>query len=666
MPAIILKLAWSASLAAALLSGCAAPPARKTPSAPAPRAEGARTPEKTGRTAGDAPRKALAAEPGRWSAPVPASPGTPLSALKERVEKRPDAPGTDQALLDIAKHELGRGDLKAAAESLERFQERFPLSPLYPESAFYLGLTLQAAGRHERARISLRGALGRETDPKRRALLEAALGEVYEKRGDAFSALLAYGRAIADDSEIHRKDLLVRRVGELAKKMGPRRLRRAAARLANSPVGPSLRAALAERAGRAKPPGAARAAPPGRAKAAGVPGARPAPPSARVGIMLPLSGPAASAGERVYQGIRLALRRSLAKRPGLRIQLAVRDTRSAARSAGEAARLAAELIEKEKVVALIGPLLAEATESAAEVANRLETPLLTPFAARMRMNPKFAWVFRNSLTNRLQGRGAAAYAVRGLGLRRFAVLHPDDRDGRELTDAFARAVGSLGGEVVRIVSFPAGVIDFREQMRALGGMDDGQLASRKLSLGLEKSDPLEVELDFEALFVPVRHDKAVLIAPQLPFYNMRGVRLLGGNGWNSPRLLERGERYVEGAVFVAGFFAEAEEPGIARFASEYQSRFRRKPDLFSALGHDAARIIFSAIEQGARTRERVREHLAALKGFKGVSGRTDMGADNDARRELFALSVQGRRIRRIGMVAPHEAPDGGGVPRAGN
>ena len=660
MPTLILKLAWSASLAAALLSGCAAPPARKTPSAPAPKAEGARTPGKTPRTAGDVPRKALAAEPGRWSAPVPAPPKTPLAALKERVEKRPDAPGADQALLDMAKRELGRGDLGAAAASLERLQERFPLSPLYPESAFYLGLTLQAAGRHERARIPLRGSLRRETDPKRRALLEAALGEVYEKRGDAFSALLAYGRAVGSDPEIHRKDLLIRRVGALAKKIRPRRLLRAVGRLANSPVEPYLRAALAERTRRAKPAGAARAAPPGRAKA-------PAPPpSARVGILLPLSGAAASAGERVYRGIRLALRRSLARRPGLRIQLAVRDTRSAARSAGEAARLAAELIEKEKVVALIGPLLTEAAESAARIANRRETPLLTPFAARMRMNPEFAWVFRNSLTNRMQGGAAAAYAVRGLGLRRFAVLHPDDRDGRELTDAFARAAGSLGGEVVRIVSFPANAIDFGSQMRALGGMDDRQLARRKLAPGPGKSDPLEVELDFEALFLPVRHDKAVLIAPQLPFYNMRGVRLLGGGGWNSPRLLERGERYVEGAVFVAGFFAGAEEPEVARFAGEYESRFGRKPDLFSALGHDAARIIFSAIAEGARTRAQVREYLAALRGFQGAAGRTDMGAEGDARRELFALSAQGGRIRRIGMVAPHEALEGGGVPRAGN
>lgn len=677
MPAITLKLTLSASLAIALLSGCGSPPRPDAPpaseeTAPKSKAESAGATEKGGRAPGGAPRKALAAGRGVWSAPVPASPARSLSSLREILKKSPSAPGTDRVLLDIAKHELRRGSLQAAVENLKRLQEKFSLSPLYSESAFYLGLTLQASGRHQQAWISLRSSLSGETDPERRALLEASLGATYEKRGDAFPALLSYARAIAGDSQIYRKNALLERIEKLAEKIPAHQLRAAAGRFASAPTGPRLRVALARRSGRKKRPGASRDDPPDGAKtpdaksAAREPEARPAIHAGRVGIMLPLSGPAASAGARVYQGIQVALRHSLAQRPDLRIQLAVRDTKSAAQSAGEAARLAIELITKEKVVALLGPLLTGATESAAEISNRLETPLLTPFAARMSMNREFAWIFRNSLTNRQQAQGAAAYAVRRLGVRRFAVLRPDNRDGEEMTDAFARTAENLGGEVVKIVSFPESANDFGAQMRALGGMDDRQLAREKLSLGLDKSALLETRPDFEALFVPARHDKAVLIAPQLPFYNVRGVRLLGGSGWNSPRLIERGERYVEGAVFVVGFFADSEDPKIARFSSAYENRFGRKPDLFSALGYDAARIIFSAIARGARTREQVREYLAALKGFEGVTGRTDMGADGDARRELFALSVRERKIRLIGTVAPREASDGGAIEQTRN
>ena len=378
----------------------------------------------------------------------------------------------------------------------------------------------------------------------------------------------------------------------------------------------------------------------------------------RVGVMLPLSGALGAAGGRVHQGIQLALRHSLAKYPGLRIQLAIRDTKSTAHPAGDAAEVAAELIEKEGAIALIGPLITEAAEGAARVANRLETPMLTPFALRMRMNPDFPWVFRNSLTNRLQARGVAAYAVQHLGMRRFAVLYPAERDGIELTDAFTQAVDNLGGEVVKIVSFPENATDFRAQMLALGGMDDRRLNRRRRSLGLKRTDPHPIDMNFEALFVPVRHEEAVLIAPQVLFYNMRAVRLLGGSGWNDPRLLEHGERYVEGAVFVDGFFPGSAEPAVARFVNEFKMIFGRTPDIFSALGYDAARIIFSALARGAKTREDVRRYLAALRGFEGVTGLTDMGADNDAARQLFVLSVQEKEIRHLQMVTPHRRFEG--------
>ena len=647
-----------ASLAALLVAGCRTGPAPDTSAEEAARlpaekttpAPEAKPPARPARRPFS--KKALAEGSGSWSAPAPAPPLTPPAALRAKLEKNPAARDADETLLDIAKHQLARGKLEPAAQSLKRLQEKFPLSPHYTESAFHLGLALQASGRHDEAWISLRSSLSRETVPERRALLEASLGAVYEQRGEPFPALLSYARALRSDVQIFGKALLIGRIEALAREIATHRLRTAAERFAGTPAGMYLQEALADRERREEPGRPERDDAPPKS-AADKTDAPMASYSGRVGIMLPLSGALGAAGGRVYEGIRLALRHSLAKYPGLRIQLAIRDTKSAAGSAGEAAKVAAELVEGEKTLALIGPLITEAAEDAARVANRLHTPMLTPFAVRMRMRPDFPWVFRNSLTNRLQAHGVASYAIRYLGVRRFAVLYPAERNGEELTDAFIRAVANLGGEVVKIVSFPEDATDFREQMLALGGLDDRQLNRRRLSLGLRKTDPYRIPLDFEALFAPVRHEKAVLIAPQVPFYNMRGVRLLGGSGWNDPRLLEHGERYVEGAVFVDGFFPGSAESGVARFVNEFKSIFKKTPDIFSALGYDAAQIVFSAIAHGARTREGVRRYLASLRGFEGVTGLTDMGPDNDARRHLFVLSVEKKKIRHLQMVTPY-------------
>lgn len=651
----ILKFMLTASLTALLATGCTPGSGSQTtpgPAAPAPesKAETPPAPE-------PAARKALAEGSGSWSAPTPAAPRTPLAALSAKLEKNPAARDADRMLLDIAKHQLAHGVLETAAQSLKRLQEKFPLSPLYPESVFYRGLALQASGRHDEAWISLRSSLSKETSPERRALLEASLGDVYEQRGEPFSALLSYARALRNDRKIFGKKILIERIEALAGEIEFHKLRSAAGRFAGTPAGMYLQAALAEHGQKEKPDKTARDDAPGsttppqsQTQEADAPTAVHA---GRVGVMLPLSGALGAAGGRVYEGIQLALRHSLAKYPHLRIQLAIRDTKSAAGSAGDAAEVAAELIEKEKALALIGPLITGAAEGAAQVANRQKTPMLTPFALRMHMRPDFPWVFRNSLTNRLQAQGVASYAIRYLGVRRFAVLYPAARDGIELTDAFTRAVENLGGEVVKTVSYPENATDFGAQMRALGGMDDRRLNRLKRSLGINRNDPYQIPLNFEALFVPVRHQEAVLIAPQLFFYNMREVRLLGGSGWNDPRLLEHGERYVEGAVFVDGFFAGSAEPAVARFVNEFKNIFGRTPGIFSALGYDAAQIIFAAIANGAKTREDVRRYLASLRGFEGVTGLTDMGADGDALRQLFVLSVEKKKIRHLQMVTPH-------------
>jgi len=233
------------------------------------------------------------------------------------------------------------------------------------------------------------------------------------------------------------------------------------------------------------------------------------------------------------------------------------------------------------------------------------------------------------------------------------VLYPDDRDGRELAELFTESVRKLGGRVVKLVTFPPDANDFGPQMRALGGLDDAQLARQKRALGLQKNDPYKLPLPFDALFVPAYHDKAVLIAPQVPFYNMHGIRLLGGHGWNSDDLLKYGERYVEGAIFVDGFFADSEEPRVARFVNEFSQLFGRKPDIFAALGYDAAKIVFDGLARGAKTRTAMRDYLASLRGFQGLMGLTDMGPDGETLRQLFVLTVRRRKIVHLQMITPH-------------
>ena len=69
-----------------------------------------------------------------------------------------------------------------------------------------------------------------------------------------------------------------------------------------------------------------------------------------------------------------------------------------------------------------------------------------------------------------------------------------------------------------------------------------------------EEEPLPI-VDFEAIFIPDVYSQVGLIAPQLAYYDVTGIKLLGTNLWNSPKLVEMAAPYLQGSIFVDGFLA---------------------------------------------------------------------------------------------------------------
>ncbi|MBK7845679.1 MAG: hypothetical protein IPJ71_18745 [Bdellovibrionales bacterium] len=59
-------------------------------------------------------------------------------------------------------------------------------------------------------------------------------------------------------------------------------------------------------------------------------------------------------------------------------------------------------------------------------------------------------------------------------------------------------------------------------------------------------------IDFEALFIPDGVRSVSQIAPMLAYQEVKGIKLLGTNLWNTPELAEKGEKFAEGAIFFDG------------------------------------------------------------------------------------------------------------------
>jgi len=359
----------------------------------------------------------------------------------------------------------------------------------------------------------------------------------------------------------------------------------------------------------------------------------------KIGCILPLSGEGADIGQSVLEGIQLAFNSlNIQDENSIStLQLVIKD------SAGEinSISLLENLAKDEDVVVIIGPLFSKTVLASAKVVDKYKIPIFSPTATSKNISGISPYIFRNSLTNQMQGNAIADYSINHLNLRKFAVLYQRDAYGIELENAFEEELKSFGGEIIFSEPFDPEQNDFEPQITAIGGIKDSNL--RKLT---DEGKP-KPELQYEAIFIPAHADRVGLILPELVYYNISDIPILGGNGLNSPDLIRIGGKYSEGVIFVDGFFPLSENPIVKEFVDRYRTFFNKWPDIYSANSYDAAMIILEIIKNGAKNREDVKNGLLNLIDYNGVSGITTVQSSGDSEKALYFLTVKHGKIVEI-------------------
>ena len=386
----------------------------------------------------------------------------------------------------------------------------------------------------------------------------------------------------------------------------------------------------------------------------------------KIGVVLPLTGKLALTGQRVLQGIQLAVNQ-LPFQFREKLGLEVRDS-------GELPikGVITELAGLPNVVGIIGPLLSDEVKIAGEVARQYQIPIFSPTASTQGLVDMNPYIFRNALTREIQAKFLAEYSINTLHLRRFAVLHPFEPFGLELKDIFINEVEALGGEVVTVSGYERSQNDFKNQILQLGGVEDDELIkiAREILLnnGQMKdfsdtsllSRPIvdmghwsennveklkvSLELSYDAIFIPGVYDKVGLIIPQLAFYNVTNVTLLGANGWNSPELVKMGGKHLESVYFVDGYYPDSHQSEVRQFVQEFKTNFGEEPVYLSAQAFDAANIFIKIIRAGADNRIKMWENLKIVKNFPGVTGKTTLLPSGDSEKNIFALTIKRKKI----------------------
>lgn len=352
--------------------------------------------------------------------------------------------------------------------------------------------------------------------------------------------------------------------------------------------------------------------------------------------LIPTSGRNSAFGTEVYNGIKLALEKGKETLGLTSVGLIVIDSET------DKSLLRFQLTEaiaEYKPLAVIGPLFSRDLALVAELAERTETPFLTPTASLADVRRLGTYLFNTATSLSQQAHRMADYAVQYLGYTRFCILHPDTAYGQELARLFAQETKQLGGEIVATESYKESETDFGAQIRRLKA-EDLKRHGRAKTVPMSKGGVRVVyEPGFDAVFLPGRSSQIGLLTSQLLFYDVK-VGFLGNATWNGPELLRLADRTVEGDVFVDGFFADSPNPTIHDFVVRYRLRHQVDPTSFAAQAYDATRLVLEAASQGATSGRAVRDHLTRSPDLPALSGPAAFGPNGTLERRVFVIEVK--------------------------
>ena len=355
-----------------------------------------------------------------------------------------------------------------------------------------------------------------------------------------------------------------------------------------------------------------------------------------------LTGGQATFGQSTHNGIMLAIDEINGGGGvnGRKFRVITEDDQS---KSEEAANAVTKLISQNSVIAVLGEVASSSSLAAAPICQSNKVPMITPSSTNERVTQVGDYIFRMCFIDPYQGEAMANYLSKQLNMKKAAVLIDVKSDySTGLAANFERVFVANGGTIVGKQSYAQGDSDFRSQLTTL-----------------RSTNP-------EAIFVPGYYNDIGQIAIQARDLGMK-MPLAGGDGWESPKLIEIGGKALEGCFYSNHYHVDDPSPAVKEFVQKYQERFGAKPDSLAALGYDSTRVLADSIKRaGSTDGPKLRDAIAATKDFSGVTGTINLGPDrNPIGKKLVILEIKNGDLALKGVVDPAAPANGAATGTTG-
>jgi ABC-type branched-subunit amino acid transport system substrate-binding protein len=293
----------------------------------------------------------------------------------------------------------------------------------------------------------------------------------------------------------------------------------------------------------------------------------------------------------------------------------------------------------EKVWAMLGSLGADSTHIALRAILKMEVPIVNSASTDPTIPETIVpWYLTTIQDDRVQSYTLARRIYTDLGLTRVALLRVNDRYGRFGVLKFRQAAQRLGHPVAIEQKYLPETTDFR---RSLG-----------------------IIADSGAQAIVIWGDQAptATILKQMRELGMK-QRVFGSFRTVGEALLSAAGPAAEGMEAVFPYDPTRDDPVWTSFRARFAKRFDRQPEVFASLAFDTMNILLDAVCRAGLNRGKIRDALAGLEGYKGVTGAMvfDPNSKNTVPLYLATVHDGGIRYRRYGMEKAYARVGEGGV-----
>ncbi|MBI1871533.1 MAG: ABC transporter substrate-binding protein [Chlamydiae bacterium] len=347
-----------------------------------------------------------------------------------------------------------------------------------------------------------------------------------------------------------------------------------------------------------------------------------------IGVYASLTGSTATFGQSMNRGIEMAFSEVNDQGGilGKKMRAVIEDDQS---KPEEAKTAVVKLIKRDGVVAVLGEVASSRSLAGAPECQRAGIPMVTPASTNPKVTEMGDYIFRICFIDPFQGEVMAKFTYETLGVREAAIFKDIKNDySVGLASFFEATFKKLGGKIVANESYSEGDIEFRAQLTAI-----------------KSQHP-------EAIFVPGYYTEVGLIARQIRELGWTG-QLLGGDGWDSPRVVEIGGEAINESYFSNHYAADDPSVVIQKFIETFKAKYGEVPDAMAVLGYDAAKILVDAIQRaGSLEGSTIRDALSQTKNYPGISGSITLDKDRNARKAAVVLKIENGKVKFFKRVEP--------------